>query len=185
MKARGSSGGRKLLEVPVKGLKVPFVAERGLGGASLGEARMSLPFSKRAPPSVAHFRMVWIRWFCFRGFDRYSSICAWIHFSRSPSIACAVSAMMGVRCVPRFRSYSRILAVASNPPCLIVSWQSSVRYAWFTDHNWHLNIHEDDVVSLLLDGIKCFLSVTHNSNYMMVFLKNLHCQSLIDYVIFC
>jgi hypothetical protein len=41
--------------------------------------------------------MVWIKWFCWSGLDRYSSICAWMHFSLSPIMACAVRAMMGVR----------------------------------------------------------------------------------------
>lgn len=43
--------------------------------------------SNKAPPSVAHLRIVCIKWFCCRGFDRYSSIWASIHFSRSPIIA--------------------------------------------------------------------------------------------------
>lgn len=59
--ARGSIGGRKLLEVPARGLRVPLAAEIGFGDSSLGEARISLPFSNRAPPSVAHFRIVWIK----------------------------------------------------------------------------------------------------------------------------
>lgn len=73
-------------------------------------------FSSSCPPRVAHLRIVWIRWFCWSGLDRYSSICAWMHFSRSPIMACAVRAMMGVRWLPRLRSYSRIFAVASKPP---------------------------------------------------------------------
>lgn len=48
-------------------------------------------------PSEATRSMVCMSMFCLRGFDRYSSICACIHFSRSPNMACAVSAMIGVR----------------------------------------------------------------------------------------
>ena len=59
--ARGSIGGRKLLELPARGLRVPLAAETGLGESSLAEARTSLPFSSRAPPSVAHFKIVWIK----------------------------------------------------------------------------------------------------------------------------
>ena len=59
--ARGSMTGRKELEPAVAGVRVPLAAAIGLGGSSLGDARTSLPFSKSAPPSVAHFRMVWMR----------------------------------------------------------------------------------------------------------------------------
>jgi hypothetical protein len=128
VKARGSREGRNSASAGA----VALVAGVGLGGtgalllkpegtSSFGEVLASLPFSRRCPPSVAHFRIVWIRWFCLSGFDRYSSICAWIHFSLSPNIACAVRAIIGVRWVPRLRSYSRIFPVASKPPWRLIS----------------------------------------------------------------
>lgn len=55
-------------------------------------------------------------WFCFSGLERYSSIWFWRQFSRSPTMACAVSAIMGVRGRDLLDSKSRILCVASKPP---------------------------------------------------------------------
>jgi len=67
----------------------PLVSKCGLRGVPLGVAlglpwaklmsgacicsiewRCSLLCSRRAPPSVAHLRMVCMSWFCFSGFDR-------------------------------------------------------------------------------------------------------------------
>jgi hypothetical protein len=124
VKGRGCMGGRSALVGAGLGLLFCGPEDCWSSLVELVEGRTSLPFSKSAPPNVAHFRIVWIRWFCLRGFERYSSIWAWMHFSRSPSIAWAVRAMIGVRCVPRLRSYSRILAVASNPPCLRLAHQN-------------------------------------------------------------
>ena len=44
----------------------------GGGSSTLAVARTSLPLWRSAPPSVAHLRIVWIRWFGFNGFDKYS-----------------------------------------------------------------------------------------------------------------
>ena len=48
------------------------MALEGRPPSALADSRTSLPRFSRAPPSVAHLRMVWIRWFCLRGFERYS-----------------------------------------------------------------------------------------------------------------
>jgi hypothetical protein len=60
VKARVSIGGRKELPGLDTGAVVPLGA-RPFGDSSLAEDRTSLPFSKRAPPKVAHFKMVWIK----------------------------------------------------------------------------------------------------------------------------
>lgn len=133
-------------------------------------------FDDNAPPKVAHFRIVWIRWFCCKGFDRYSSIWACIHLSRSPIIAWAVRAMIGVRCVPRLRSYSRILLVASNPPCVkgqqlpaldLKPCNPSKMKAY---HNRHLHVHENDVELPALDHFHGFLAIGNNGDDVMIFL---------------
>lgn len=49
-----------------------------------------------------------------------TSIWAARHFSRSPTMACAVRAITGVEGMPFSRSHSRILAVASKPPWAIL-----------------------------------------------------------------
>jgi hypothetical protein len=56
--ARGSMAGRSVLESAAAGLRVPLGAAMGLGDSSLGDDRTSLPFSNKAPPRVAHFRIV-------------------------------------------------------------------------------------------------------------------------------
>jgi hypothetical protein len=59
---------------------------------------------------------------CVRGKSNqriHTSIWAARHFSRSPTMAWAVRAMTGVEGMPFSRSHSRILAVASNPPCTL------------------------------------------------------------------
>ena len=63
------------------------------------------------------------------GFVTYPSMPASRYRSRSPCMACAVSATIG-RCVPEARSASRIAAVASSPPitgiCTSISTRSNV-----------------------------------------------------------
>jgi len=82
VKARGSRGGRKKELAAAAGVVAAAAVVNELavgkleGTSSFGEVRASLPFSKRCPPNVAHLRMVWIKWFCLSGFDKYSSICA-------------------------------------------------------------------------------------------------------------
>lgn len=68
MKGRGSRGGRKKelaaaagVAAPVEGVVSELVVVKLEGTSSFGEARVSLPFSKRCPPSVAHLRMVCIK----------------------------------------------------------------------------------------------------------------------------
>lgn len=82
--------------------------------AACGESRYAFAFAAR---TLTHFKIVSMSWSFCNGFGRYSSISAFIHFSRSPIMACAVRAIMGVPGDPKDCSYSRILAVASNPPC--------------------------------------------------------------------
>lgn len=114
---RAARGGRRRVDTFWNWVNEPLSCRPPVTASAARVSSLSRFFSRSCPPSVAHLRMVCMRWFCCRGLDRYSSICAWMHFSRSPIMACAVRAMMGVRCVPRFRSYSRIFPVASKPPC--------------------------------------------------------------------
>jgi hypothetical protein len=38
----------------------------------------------------------------------------------------------------------------------------------FAYHDWHLHVHENNIVSLLLDSIKCLLTITDNCNDVVI-----------------
>ena len=94
----------------VRLLTAAAVSRRGARPASVPAGR---PGARRRGPVIAS--MVENSSSGLSGFETYASMPAARHCSRSPAIACAVSAMIGMW-PPVPRSRARMAAVASSPP---------------------------------------------------------------------
>lgn len=90
---------------------------------------------------------------------------------------------MGVRWVPRLRSYSRILAVASKPPCGVISGGYKRGGRRLAYHDGHLYVHQNDIKLPTLDRFHGFLAVTNDRHDVMVLFENLHSKPLVDSIV--